>query len=77
MRHWLLATVLLVAACKRRAPEQWIGMDRTTVSCADDGNWLRATCVGGGRIYTCVRDWGERTWRCAEQRVVAPMAEAP
>jgi hypothetical protein len=33
--------------------------------------WTQMTCVGAGRMYRCVTDDQERTYRCAEVRPVA------
>lgn len=73
----ITAVAAAAVACESRPPDQWIGLDRAAVSCStatDDPQ--RATCVGERRIYTCVRDWGQYTWRCAEQRPAVALPPA-
>lgn len=75
----LAAVVALLSCCEAPPPDQWIGMDRAKVSCAnDDETYLhrQKTCVGYGRAYKCVSD-DSHVWRCAEVGVSRPPAEAP
>lgn len=72
----LYMVLLLVLGCKRREPVQWLGIDRTAVSCARTAILSSAlTCIGAGREYNCLSDDGEWTWRCAEVHAVTSRAE--
>lgn len=72
--RWAALIAALALGCKN-VPDQWIGVDRAAVSC-EFATWNRATCVGLGRVYTCVRESGSSIWNCAEQHPAAPTAEA-
>lgn len=68
--RWLWVAVLVLGCRTEPEPVQWLGMERSTVSCGYEST-LRdnLTCIGTGHVYKCVTDdW--RTWRCAEVRRV-------
>ena len=72
-----LAVLLLVlAACDSPG---WVGVDRANVACSGehDGHLFQrhATCIGGGRMFRCVRDDGP--WQCVEVNPMPERATAP
>lgn len=73
--RWLAVGVLALACNVHREPAQWHGMDRSAVSCVDDG-WYAANCIGAGRMYRCIREAGSTVWQCAVSRAMLPAAEA-
>lgn len=73
---YLTAVLLLVSfGCRRHGEERWVGMERGAVSCDYDSR-RQQTCVGMGRVYTCIRDQGHWVWNCAEWHGARATVEA-
>jgi hypothetical protein len=54
-----------------RRPLRWRGVPASGITCGYEDNGV-STCVGDGKVFTCVTNWRSRVVACAPAPAVRP-----